>query len=102
MRINQINTNNLNEKIESNIKVNNISKKTVDSNAETTSIVAFPKDSINFSSVTKTAQALTEKAIKSPDIRQERVEALKSQIASGTFNPSADEILDAILKDEKQ
>lgn len=33
--------------------------------------------------------------------RQEKIEALREQISSGTYNPSSEDIADAILKDEK-
>lgn len=36
-----------------------------------------------------------------PETRQELVDTLRGQIAAGTFNPSSDEIADAILNDEK-
>ncbi len=100
MRINQINTNNLTEKIDSTSKVSTSSKKASSTNTEPT-IIAFPKDSINFSDATKEVQKLTEKALEAPDVRQEKVEALRSRIASGTFNPSADRILDAIIKNDR-
>ena len=35
-----------------------------------------------------------------PDVREEKIESLRGQIASGDFNPSSETIADAILKDE--
>ena len=35
-----------------------------------------------------------------PDVRSERVEALREQITSGNYNPSSEDIADAILKKE--
>ncbi len=35
-----------------------------------------------------------------PDVRQERVNALRERIAAGEFNPSSESIADGILKDE--
>ncbi len=99
MRINQININNLTEKIDSTSKVSNKDKKASSPNTEPT-IIAFPKNSINFPD-TKEIQKLTEKALEIPNVRQEKVEALRLQIASGIFNPSADKILDAIIKNER-
>jgi flagellar biosynthesis anti-sigma factor FlgM len=45
---------------------------------------------------------LVERVLELPDVRQERVEALRARIASGDFNPSAEEIADAVIKDESQ
>jgi len=35
------------------------------------------------------------------DVRQDKVESLREQIASGSYNRSADEIAEAIIRDEK-
>ena len=35
-----------------------------------------------------------------PEVRQERVEALRSRVESGSYKPSAEDIAAAILKDE--
>lgn len=35
-----------------------------------------------------------------PDVREEKIETLREQIASGEYNPSSESIADAILKDE--
>lgn len=37
-----------------------------------------------------------------PDIRQEKVAALREQIANGSFNQPAKKIADAILEDERE
>ena len=34
-----------------------------------------------------------------PDVRQDRVSEIKEKIASGSYEPSSDDIADAILKD---
>ena len=44
---------------------------------------------------------LIEKIKDAPDIRQEQVEALRQKIEAGEYNPPAEEIADAILKDEQ-
>ncbi|CAN5415829.1 N/A [soil metagenome] len=36
-----------------------------------------------------------------PDIRQDKVNALKEQIAAGTYNPSSETIANAILADNR-
>ena len=43
---------------------------------------------------------LVDKVKDAPEIRQERVEALRRQIETGEYNPPATEIADAILKNE--
>jgi len=98
MKINQINIANLSEKIDLANKISN-NKKTITTN-QSSKVIGFPKDSVSFSDATKEIQKLTEKAIETPNVRQEKVEALRSKIASGEFNPSASEILDAIIKNE--
>jgi negative regulator of flagellin synthesis FlgM len=35
-----------------------------------------------------------------PDVRQDKVDRLRKQIASGSYDPSADEIAEAIIRDE--
>ncbi|MFY9227566.1 MAG: flagellar biosynthesis anti-sigma factor FlgM [Blastocatellia bacterium] len=98
MKINQINIANLAEKIDLANKINNNKKTTTtDQNSK---VIGFPKDSVNFSDATKEIQKLTEKVIETPNVRQEKVEDLRSKIASGEFNPSASKILDAIIKNE--
>lgn len=99
MKINQITTNNLAEKIDSTNKASSNNKKINSTSSEP--VIIFPKDSINFSSATKEIQKLTEKAAEAPDIRQEKVENLRAKVLSGEFNPTADEILDAIIKNNR-
>ena len=36
-----------------------------------------------------------------PDVRQDRVNEIKQKIASGNYQPAAEDIADAILKDEQ-
>jgi flagellar biosynthesis anti-sigma factor FlgM len=36
-----------------------------------------------------------------PDVRQDRVNEIKQKIAAGNYQPSAEDIADAILKDEQ-
>jgi flagellar biosynthesis anti-sigma factor FlgM len=42
-------------------------------------------------------QQLTAKVQQLPDIRSERVAALKEQIQKGTYNPDAADVADALL-----
>ena len=43
---------------------------------------------------------LTERAAGLPDIRQEKVDAIREKINTGEFKPSGGDIADAILRDE--
>ena len=58
-------------------------------------------DKINVSNRAATAGKMVEKLQDVPDVRQERVEALRQKIESGEYKPSAESIADAILKDEE-
>lgn len=98
MKINQINIANLAEKIDLASKISS-NKKTTTTD-QSSKVIGFPKDSVNFSDATKEIQKITEKVIETPNVRQEKVEALRSKIVSGEFNPIASEILDAIIKNE--
>jgi flagellar biosynthesis anti-sigma factor FlgM len=44
---------------------------------------------------------LVEKVKEMPDIRQEKVKALRERVLAGDYDPSSDEIAAAILKDER-
>ena len=44
---------------------------------------------------------LVEKLKEMPDIRREKVNALRERVQAGTYDPSSDEIAEAILKDER-
>jgi negative regulator of flagellin synthesis FlgM len=44
---------------------------------------------------------LSARATELPDVRQEKVEALRERIQSGAYDPKASDIADAIIKDEK-
>jgi negative regulator of flagellin synthesis FlgM len=57
-------------------------------------------DKVNISSVALETGKLVERLKELPDVRQDRVEELQQQIASGNFQPSNTVIADAILADE--
>ena len=44
---------------------------------------------------------LVEQVKEMPDMREEKINQLREQITSGNYNPSSEDIADAILKDEK-
>jgi len=59
-------------------------------------------DEIKVSERATEVRQLVERVLELPDVRQDRVDALRARIASGDFNPSAEETADAIIKDESQ
>lgn len=58
-------------------------------------------DKLEISSRATEVGRLVEQLKAMPDVRQERVDALKQQIKEGKFAPSANEIANAILNDER-
>ncbi len=59
------------------------------------------EDKIEVSSRASEVGKLVDQLKDLPDVRQKRVEALRGKIAAGEFNPSGEDIADAILNDEK-
>lgn len=57
-------------------------------------------DKIDVSNRAANVGKMVEKLNEMPDVRQEKVEALRQKIEAGEYKPSADAIADAILKDE--
>lgn len=57
-------------------------------------------DKVDISTVALETGKLVDRMKELPDVRQDRVEELQQQIASGSFQPTSIAIADAILKDE--
>ncbi len=57
-------------------------------------------DKLQFSGRAEQSSKLLEQVKQLPDVRQEKVGALREQISAGEYNPPAEKIADAILKDE--
>ena len=57
-------------------------------------------DSIHVANSPEQVASLVERANDLPDVRHERVEAIKQAIQSGKYRVSANEIAEAILRDE--
>jgi flagellar biosynthesis anti-sigma factor FlgM len=57
------------------------------------------KDEIRVSPRAAQLGKLTERVLQAPDVRAERVEQLRAQVQSGSYNPPAAAIADAMLKD---
>jgi len=64
------------------------------------SAYAPAKDEIRVSSRAHQIAKLTERALQVPDVRTERVERLREQVLSSSYNPPAAAIADAIFKHE--
>jgi negative regulator of flagellin synthesis FlgM len=67
----------------------------------TPNVAESEPDKVSVSERAATAERLTARANQLPDVRQEKVEALREQIQSGSYKPSASDIADAVLKDEE-
>lgn len=79
-------------------EVNRSTEITVQSNTKQASV---EQDKINVSDRAANVGKMIEKLNDLPDVRQEKVEALRQKIEAGEYKPSADAIADAILKDEQ-
>lgn len=62
---------------------------------------ALEKDKIELSGKSAEVGKLVDQVKQLPDVRQERVVELKQKIASGDYDPSSEDIADAIIKDEQ-
>ena len=62
---------------------------------------ASSEDKLNLSSRASEVGKLVDTLKDLPDVRQEKVEFLRAQIASGDYDPTGEQIADAILKDER-
>lgn len=75
------------------------------SSGETTKSVEVNKtgndDKLEFSNRGTEVGKLVDQVKNMPDMREEKISQLREQISSGTYNPSSEDIADAILKDEK-
>ena len=58
------------------------------------------QDRTTFSSDTQSVQALTTQAMKSPEIRQDKVDALSQSVNSGEYKPDATKTAGAIMAHE--
>lgn len=59
-------------------------------------------DSISVSGRAAEIGELTNKTLQLPEIREERVEQLRTQVQSGNYRPSAENIADALLKETEK
>lgn len=57
-------------------------------------------DQINVSDRASSIQQMVDKISSIPDVRQDRINALRQQIQTGSYNPSSNKIADAILRED--
>ncbi|HYJ48216.1 MAG TPA: flagellar biosynthesis anti-sigma factor FlgM [Pyrinomonadaceae bacterium] len=58
-------------------------------------------DAVKVSERAANVGRLAARAAELPDVRQEKVEALRERLQSGSYNPQASDIADAVIKEEK-
>jgi negative regulator of flagellin synthesis FlgM len=61
----------------------------------------LPSDSVKVSERASAIGELTAKAEALPDVRQERVNQLRARVESGDYQPTSDQIADALLKESQ-
>ena|SRR5437868_12504418 len=61
---------------------------------------AVSEDKLQFSNRAAEAGKFLEQLKDLPEVREDKVETLRERISSGEYNPSSEDIADAILKDE--
>lgn len=74
------------------------------SDNSTSAIPAKPtagEDKLDLSNRASQVGKLVDQLKDLPDVRQEKVDALRGQIISGDYDPTGEQIADAILKDER-
>ncbi len=59
------------------------------------------EDKLDISSRASEVGRLVDQLKAMPDTRQERIDALREQVAAGNYRPTGDSIADAILKDDR-
>jgi negative regulator of flagellin synthesis FlgM len=58
------------------------------------------EDKLQFSNRAAEVGTLVDQVKDLPDVRHEKIDALRERIAAGEYNPSSEEIAEAIFKDE--
>jgi len=68
------------------------------SNGSLTSAQAATEDRISIHSDSLSVQSLATQALNSPSIRQDKVDALRQSVTSGTYKPEASKTADAMIE----
>ena len=85
--------------VQSDAVQNTKTSRTQDSSGDSPSNAVGGSDTVHFSSRLAEVQQLTSQLQQVPDIRAERVAALKEKIQQGTYSPDPADVADAILND---
>lgn len=78
-------------------KISQLYKQNCTKQVEKTSTVT-KKDRVEISQLGRDIQVAKQAVAQSPDIREEKVNALKQRIASGNYNINAEEIADKMIE----
>jgi negative regulator of flagellin synthesis FlgM len=60
------------------------------------------EDRTTFHSDAKTVQSLVSQALAAPEVRQDKIDAIKQSISNGTYKFDANKVAEAIIADSKQ
>ncbi len=98
MKIDTLRTPNSNEKT----RTINSANRTTQANSIVSSITTNnAADTVNISTQAENVSRLSAQAKQAPEIRQERVNFLRSLISAGEFRPKSEDIADAIISDTR-
>lgn len=87
-------------KINNNISVQSVAKAFHKSTpkVENKALTSFESDKIEISQEAKIQQAAMRAAKQLPEVREEKVAQIKQQIKDGSYNPTADQIIEKMLQ----
>jgi flagellar biosynthesis anti-sigma factor FlgM len=72
------------------------------SNGRLAGTQAATEDQVSFHSDSLSVQSLTSQALSLPQIRQDKVDALRQSVTSGAYQPDASKTAGAIIEDNEQ
>lgn len=72
------------------------------SSSSLTGTQATTEDQVSFHSDSLSVQSLTSQALSSPQIRQDKVDALRQSVTSGTYQLDASKTAGAMIENEEQ
>ncbi len=81
-----------------------LEKTTKSSSSAVSTTTANPasEDRTTFHSDAKTVQSFVSQALATPDVRQEKIDALKQSISDGSYKFDANKVADAMIADHKE
>ena len=72
---------------------------TVNSDKQVTNAAAKPEEKVDLSTKAKEIQQAKVEVAKLPDVREEKVQEIKSQVDKGTYNVSGEKIADKMVNE---